>query len=137
MGCPSSSNQRPYGPAHFAGLVFFENSWPLFLLRVSLSAVKPRRSEKRSEKHGGTRKRLNIDAFDLATTATPDQLLAVDEALLKPARTDGAAARLVELRYFAGLSVDEAGKALGLSTATAYRHLELRASLAPCRASGS
>ena len=30
--------------------------------------------------------------------------------------------RLVELRYFAGLSVDEAGKALGMSTATAYRH---------------
>jgi DNA-directed RNA polymerase specialized sigma24 family protein len=35
---------------------------------------------------------------------------------------DPAAARLVELRYFAGLSVEEAGKALGMSTATAYRH---------------
>ena len=53
----------------------------------------------------------------------PSPLLAtVDEALAKLARGDAAAARLVELRYFAGLTVDEAGKALGMSTATAYRH---------------
>jgi RNA polymerase sigma factor (TIGR02999 family) len=77
---------------------------------------------KRSEKRGGARKRLAIDAIDLATTATPDQLLALDEALAKLADADPAAARLVELRYFAGLTVEEAGNALGISTATAYRH---------------
>jgi RNA polymerase sigma factor (TIGR02999 family) len=81
-----------------------------------------RAREKRSQKRGGGRKRLDIDAADLATRATPDQLLALDDALSKLAGTDPAAARLVELRYFAGLTVDEAGKALGLSTATAYRH---------------
>jgi RNA polymerase sigma factor (TIGR02999 family) len=81
-----------------------------------------RAREKRSEKRGGARKRLDIDAIDLATTAAPDQLLALDEALAKLARGDAAAARLVELRYFAGLTVDEAGNALGMSTATAYRH---------------
>jgi DNA-directed RNA polymerase specialized sigma24 family protein len=48
--------------------------------------------------------------------------LALDEALLKLAQGDAAAARLVELRYFAGLSVEQAGKALGMSTATAYRN---------------
>ncbi len=81
-----------------------------------------RAREKRSEKRGGNRKRIDIDALDLVSTASPDQLLAVDEALAKLARDDPAAARLVELRYFAGLTVDEAGKALGISTATAYRH---------------
>ena len=81
-----------------------------------------RAREKRSEKRGGGRKKLDIDAIDLASTATPDQLLALDEALAKLARGDPAAARLVELRYFAGLTVDQAGKALGMSTATAYRH---------------
>jgi RNA polymerase sigma factor (TIGR02999 family) len=81
-----------------------------------------RAREKRAEKRGGDRKRLDVDALDLATTATPDQLLALDEALAKLARGDPAAARLVELRYFAGLTVEEAGKALGVSTATAYRH---------------
>jgi RNA polymerase sigma factor (TIGR02999 family) len=77
---------------------------------------------KRSEKRGGSRKRLEIDAIDLVTLVTPDQLLALDDALSNFALIDPAAARLVELRYFAGLTVDEAGKALGMSTATAYRH---------------
>ncbi len=81
-----------------------------------------RAREKRSEKRGGTRKRLDIDAIDVATKATPDQLLAIDDALAKLTREDPAAARLVELRYFAGLTVEESGKALGISTATAYRH---------------
>jgi RNA polymerase sigma factor (TIGR02999 family) len=81
-----------------------------------------RAREKRAEKRGGDRKRLDVDAIDLATTVAPDQLLALDEALAKLARGDPAAARLVELRYFAGLTVDEAGRALGISTATAYRH---------------
>jgi RNA polymerase sigma factor (TIGR02999 family) len=81
-----------------------------------------RAREKHSEKRGGGRKRLDIDAMDLATRATPDQLLALEDALAKLAREDPAVARLVELRYFAGLTVEEAGKALGMSTATAYRH---------------
>ena len=73
-------------------------------------------------KRGGDFKKLNIDAIDLVASATPDQLLALDEALAKLALNDPSAARLVELRYFAGLTVEEAGKALGISTATAYRH---------------
>jgi RNA polymerase sigma factor (TIGR02999 family) len=81
-----------------------------------------RAREKLAQKRGGGRKKLDIDAVDLAARATPDQLLALDDALAKLARADPAAARLVELRYFGGLSVDEAGKALGVATATAYRH---------------
>jgi RNA polymerase sigma factor (TIGR02999 family) len=81
-----------------------------------------RAREKQAQKRGGGRKRLNIDAVDLAVRSTPDQLLALDEALAKLAREDEPAARLVELRYFGGLTVDEAGRALGMSTATAYRH---------------
>jgi RNA polymerase sigma factor (TIGR02999 family) len=81
-----------------------------------------RARDKRSAKRGGGRKRIDIDAIDAATRATPDQLLALDDALAKLAREDPAAARLVRLRYFAGLTVEEAGKALAMSTATAYRH---------------
>jgi RNA polymerase sigma factor (TIGR02999 family) len=81
-----------------------------------------RARQKRSHKRGGGRKKLDVDAVDLATQAAPDQLLALDDALAKLARADPPAARLVELRYFAGLTVEEAGKALGMSTATAYRH---------------
>jgi RNA polymerase sigma factor (TIGR02999 family) len=81
-----------------------------------------RAREKGCQKRGGESRKLNIDAIDLATTATPDQLLAIDEALAKLSLEDAAAARLVQLRYFGGLRVDEAGKAIGISTATAYRH---------------
>jgi RNA polymerase sigma factor (TIGR02999 family) len=81
-----------------------------------------RARRKRSAKRGGGRKKLDIDAVDVATRATPNQLLAIDDALTKLASNDAAAAQLVHLRFFAGLSVDEAGKALGISTATAYRH---------------
>src|SRR5713226_9005381 len=81
-----------------------------------------RAREKGREKRGGTLKKLNIDAVDLATTAAPEQLLEIDDALAKLARDDPAAAQLVQLRYFAGLTIEEAGKAIGISTATAYRH---------------
>jgi len=81
-----------------------------------------RARETGSAKRGGKLKRLDIDAVDLATTAAPDQLLAIDDALAKLARDDPSAAKLVELRYFAGLTVDEASRALGMSTATGYRH---------------
>jgi RNA polymerase sigma factor (TIGR02999 family) len=81
-----------------------------------------RAREKRAQKRGGGRKHLDVDAIDLATRATPDQLVALDDALAALAHQDPAAARLVELRYFAGLTIEEAGKALRMSTATAYRH---------------
>ena len=81
-----------------------------------------RAREKGREKRGGKLQRLDIDSVALATSVTPDQLLAIDEALAKLALEDPAAAEIVKLRYFAGLSVDESGKALGLATATAYRH---------------
>jgi len=48
--------------------------------------------------------------------------MAIDEALAKLAAEDQPAAELVKLRYFAGLSIEEAAQALGISRATAYRH---------------
>jgi RNA polymerase sigma factor (TIGR02999 family) len=81
-----------------------------------------RAREKGREKRGGKFKRFDVDTVDLATTVTPDQLLAIDEALVRLADNDPVAAKLVQLRYFAGLNVEEAGKVAGVSTATAYRH---------------
>jgi DNA-directed RNA polymerase specialized sigma24 family protein len=53
---------------------------------------------------------------------TDEKLLAPDEALTTLAAQDPVAARVVELRHFAGLSIEEAATALGLSRATTYRH---------------
>jgi len=75
----------------------------------------------RCEKRGGRLRRLDVDAVDVAVTAAPDELLRIDETIARLAAYDATAARLVELRYFAGLTVAEGAVALGVSTATAYR----------------
>jgi RNA polymerase sigma factor (TIGR02999 family) len=74
------------------------------------------------QKRGGGRARAELLEADLAVDDPPDEVLAVDEALERLAAEDPQAAELVKLRYFAGLSVEEAARALGLSRATAYRH---------------
>jgi RNA polymerase sigma factor (TIGR02999 family) len=73
-------------------------------------------------KHGGTRVRADLLDADVAIQSPPDEVLAIDEALERLGAQDFQAAELVKLRYFAGLSVEEAADALGLSRATAYRH---------------
>jgi RNA polymerase sigma factor (TIGR02999 family) len=73
-------------------------------------------------KRGGGRKRIDLDDANLVSLAAPDELLLIDEAIDKLAREDASAAQLVRLRYFAGLSVEEAAEMSGLSRSTAYEH---------------
>jgi RNA polymerase sigma factor (TIGR02999 family) len=81
------------------------------------------RSKRADKRGGGDRERIALDAVaDLAVAAEPDDLLLLDETLSELGRHDPLSAKLVELRYFAGLSVDEAAAVAGVSTATAYRH---------------
>ena len=75
---------------------------------------------KASTKRGGGRERRILDEAQLATDDDADDLLALDEALSRLAETDPAAARLVQLRYFAGLTSEQAAVALGISVRTAY-----------------
>jgi RNA polymerase sigma factor (TIGR02999 family) len=77
---------------------------------------------KRTEKHGGQRERLDLDAVDIMADAPSEDLLALDEALTKFAAEDPIKAEVVKLRYFAGLSEEEAARALGISRTTAHRH---------------
>ncbi len=75
---------------------------------------------KKRLKHGGGRRRVPLE--DVAAEAPPDDLLALDEALTQFAEEDPVKARLVQLRFFAGLSIEDAAECLGLSRATAVRH---------------
>jgi RNA polymerase sigma factor (TIGR02999 family) len=77
---------------------------------------------KRTHKHGGRRRRVDLPDVPARPDGTDDQLLALDEALTRLAAEDPVAARVVELRHFAGLSIEAAAATLGLSRATAYRH---------------
>ena len=72
-------------------------------------------------KRGGDRKHRAADADQLPAPDVDERLLAVDEALQRLAAFDPGKARLVELRFFGGLSVDEAAKVLGQSPRTTAR----------------
>jgi RNA polymerase sigma factor (TIGR02999 family) len=78
---------------------------------------------KKAVKHGGALTRRELIEDQIAANFEPQEdLLALDKALDELARTDPVKARLVNLRYFAGLTVDEAAELLGISTATAERY---------------
>jgi RNA polymerase sigma factor (TIGR02999 family) len=76
---------------------------------------------KQSHKQGGYLVRQDLEAVDVAAPETPDELLALDEAIQKLARQDKAAADVVQLRFFAGLPLAEVAKLLGISPRTADR----------------
>jgi RNA polymerase sigma factor (TIGR02999 family) len=73
-------------------------------------------------KRGGACKRVDFDDVNLVSLAAPDELLLIDEAIAKLAGEDARAAQLVRLRYFAGLSVEEAAEMSGFSRSAAYEH---------------
>lgn len=77
---------------------------------------------KKALKRGGQRNRVELDDVGAVAGSPPEELLAVHEALEQLEWQDATAGQLVKLRYFAGLSVDQAAEAIGISAATAYRH---------------
>jgi RNA polymerase sigma factor (TIGR02999 family) len=77
---------------------------------------------KRTEKHGGHHLRVALTDVPANPEFADERLLALDAALTRFAAEDPVAARVVELRHFAGLSIEDAAATLGLSRSTAYRH---------------
>jgi RNA polymerase sigma factor (TIGR02999 family) len=77
---------------------------------------------KQADKHGGGWQRHDLLEAELAVDSTGDDLFAVDEALSRLAIQEPVIAKLVELRFFAGLTLREAAKCLNLSQRKAYRH---------------
>ena len=79
--------------------------------------------QKASLKRGGGMKRVDLDLHgQLTVDDPPDELLALDQALAELGENSPQKARLVKLRYFAGLTIEQAARALGISTSTADRH---------------
>ena len=77
---------------------------------------------KQAGKHGGGWQRHDLLEAELAIDSTGGDLLAVDAALSRLATQEPLIARLVELRFFAGLTLAQAAKCLSLSQRTAFRH---------------
>jgi RNA polymerase sigma factor (TIGR02999 family) len=72
-------------------------------------------------KHGGELHRVDLQDQDVPVRLPPDEIVALDEALTRLAEEDPESAQVVQLHFFAGLSIEQAAEVLGVSRATAYR----------------
>jgi RNA polymerase sigma factor (TIGR02999 family) len=77
---------------------------------------------KRAVRHGGDQQRVDIEGMEIAVLGNEDELLAVNEALDKLAAQNKLEAELVKLRYFIGMTLDEAAEVLGISARTANNY---------------
>ena len=106
--------------AAFSNRAHFFRAAALAMRRILIDHATRRVAEKR----GGLRTKLPLDdGIDAPTVAAadPDELLALDAALSRLADEDAQLARVVELRYFGGCTIDETAEALGVGTATVER----------------
>jgi RNA polymerase sigma factor (TIGR02999 family) len=106
-----SQNQQWKGRAHFFGAAAEA------MRRILIENAR----RKRAARHGGGQAKLDISEIQIAAAAKDDELLAVSDALEKFATRDKQKAELVKLRYFVGLTTEEAAEVLGVSVPTADR----------------
>jgi RNA polymerase sigma factor (TIGR02999 family) len=113
---------------HEAWLRLVGNSEPKFENRAHFFAAaaeamrrilidKARR--KKAIRHGGDQQRVDMEEVDVAAPGNEDELLAVNEAIDKLAAQNSVEAELVKLRYFVGMTIDEAAEVLGISARAA------------------
>jgi len=99
----------------FAGRAHFFAAAAEAMRRILIDRAR----HKRALRHGGGQVRVDIQQLDVASPEAEDQLLAVNDALDKLAAQDQLEAQLVKLRYFVGLTIEEAAGVLGISPRTA------------------
>ena len=107
-----SENPKFEGRAHFFGAAAEA------MRRILIDRAR----RKRAQRHGSGQQRVDFDDVEIASTTEDDQLLAINEALDKFAAQDQQKAELVKLRYFVGMTIEEAAQALGISEPTANRY---------------
>jgi RNA polymerase sigma factor (TIGR02999 family) len=106
----------PNGERHFTNRQHFFRVAATALRRILIDRAR----RKQARKRGGGLQRQGLD--DIPAPEPNEELLALDAALEKLAASDPLKAKLVELRYFVGLTGDQAAKVLGISPATADRY---------------
>ena len=105
-------------PGRFAGRAHFFAAAAEAMRHILIDSAR----RKRALRHGGGQARVDIQSLEIAALANDDELLAVHDVLNKLAAEAPQKAELVKLRYFVGMTFEEAAEALGISVATAKRH---------------
>lgn len=78
-----------------------------------------------AEKRGGDIAKLPLEGIDVASADRPPSILAIDDALTELARTDPLKGRLIEMRFFGGLTAEESAEVLNIPIAEVRRHLRV------------
>ena len=115
LGCPAPSPESP-APTFSSRGHFFAAAAEA-MRRILVDAARAKLAEKR----GGGRAKQAVDIAKIKTPEINEDLLVLDEALSRLASRDEAAAQLVKLRFFAGLTAEQAAAALQISPRSAYR----------------
>src|SRR5262245_47571837 len=112
---------RLVGPANADG---FENRGHFFSAAAeAMRRILVEQARRKSRtKHGGGQVRVDLEVLPIVCHVADDELLALHEALTKLSEEDPLKAKLVELRYFVGMTNDEAAQVLGVSAVTAKRY---------------
>ncbi len=105
-------------PGRFAGRAHFFAAAAEAMRHILIDSAR----RKRAARHGGGQVRVNMEEVEIAFVADDDELLAVHDALDKLVAEDPKKAELAKLRYFVGLTFEEAAEVMGISVATAKRH---------------
>ena len=108
----------PPSPAAFANRAHFFAAAAEAMRRILVDQAR----RKGADKRGGSGRRVALDDADVGYLPPDDKLLDIDAALTRLAAEDPQAARLVELRYFGGLSIEDAAEIIGLARSSAYEH---------------
>ena len=104
--------------ARFAGRAHFFAAAAEAMRHILIDSAR----RKHSLRHGGGQARLDVDNLEIASQVPDDELLSVHDVLDKLAAEDPQKAELTKLRYFVGMTFEEAAEVLGISVATAKRH---------------
>jgi RNA polymerase sigma factor (TIGR02999 family) len=106
------------GEARFAGRAHFFAAAAEAMRHILIDSAR----RKRALRHGGGQVRVDIQEIEIAGLVNDDELAAVHDVLDKLAAEDPPKAELIKLRYFIGMTFEEAAEVLGISVATAKRH---------------
>jgi RNA polymerase sigma factor (TIGR02999 family) len=109
---------RLVGDRHFDGRGHFFAASAEAMRRILVDSAR----RKQAEKHGGNFRRVDLVIIPVEAPSRSEDVIALDEALTGLAKDEPEIAAVVNLRYFAGLTIDQTAAAMGISVRTANRH---------------
>ena len=114
---PNSDPKSPHHEPHFQNRAHFYGAAAEAMRRILIERARRRKAIR----HGGGQQRVDLEGVEIQAPAADDELLAVNDALDRLAKVDPEKAEFIKLRYFAGMTLEDAAATAGISESTAKR----------------